>query len=187
MFHMQRQRRLYEEHARFYAAEICLALNFLHEKGGGFLFALWTFCMKKERNIFLFHSIFSIRKEGYIYIYFLHWTLCMRKEGNFFSALNFLNEEENIFFLRWTLCMWKMGQCFLHDIFCKGNIYIFFWTELYGRKYIFFTLNFMYEKGRAHFFTQYFLNEKGGEFFFVCTQFSAGERKEIFFFLHWIF
>ncbi|GAB6031305.1 hypothetical protein CHUAL_009101 [Chamberlinius hualienensis] len=33
MFHMQRQRRLPEEHARFYAAEICIALNFLHEKG----------------------------------------------------------------------------------------------------------------------------------------------------------
>ena len=33
MFHMQRQRRLPEEHARFYAAEISLALDFLHEKG----------------------------------------------------------------------------------------------------------------------------------------------------------
>ncbi|XP_076660815.1 protein kinase C iota type isoform X1 [Halictus rubicundus] len=33
MFHMQRQRRLPEDHARFYAAEISLALNFLHEKG----------------------------------------------------------------------------------------------------------------------------------------------------------
>lgn len=33
MFHMQRQRRLPEEHARVYSAEICLALNFLHEKG----------------------------------------------------------------------------------------------------------------------------------------------------------
>ncbi|XP_075214362.1 protein kinase C iota type isoform X2 [Lycorma delicatula] len=33
MFHMQRQRRLPEEHARFYAAEISLALNFLHDKG----------------------------------------------------------------------------------------------------------------------------------------------------------
>ncbi|CAG0919505.1 unnamed protein product [Notodromas monacha] len=33
MFHMQRQRRLPEEHARFYAAEICLALNFLHDRG----------------------------------------------------------------------------------------------------------------------------------------------------------
>lgn len=33
MFHMQRQRHLPEEHARFYAAEISLALNFLHEKG----------------------------------------------------------------------------------------------------------------------------------------------------------
>ncbi|VVC25114.1 Hypothetical protein CINCED_3A000623 [Cinara cedri] len=33
MFHMQRQRRLPEEHARFYSAEISLALNFLHTKG----------------------------------------------------------------------------------------------------------------------------------------------------------
>ncbi|XP_063799134.1 protein kinase C zeta type isoform X2 [Pseudophryne corroboree] len=33
MFHMQRQRKLPEEHARFYAAEICFALNFLHERG----------------------------------------------------------------------------------------------------------------------------------------------------------
>ena len=33
MFHMQRQRRLPEEHARFYSAEICLALNFLHSRG----------------------------------------------------------------------------------------------------------------------------------------------------------
>ncbi|KAK9702160.1 Phorbol esters/diacylglycerol binding domain (C1 domain) [Popillia japonica] len=33
MFHMQRQRRLPEEHARFYAAEISLALHFLHSKG----------------------------------------------------------------------------------------------------------------------------------------------------------
>jgi len=33
MFHMQRKRRLHEEEARFYSAEICLALNFLHEKG----------------------------------------------------------------------------------------------------------------------------------------------------------
>lgn len=31
MFHMQRQRRLPEEHARFYAAEISLALNYLHD------------------------------------------------------------------------------------------------------------------------------------------------------------
>ena len=29
---MQRQRRLPEEHARFYSAEICLALNFLHSR-----------------------------------------------------------------------------------------------------------------------------------------------------------
>lgn len=37
MFHMQRQRRLPEEHARFYAAEISLALNFLHERGELFI------------------------------------------------------------------------------------------------------------------------------------------------------
>ena len=33
MFHMQRHRRLPEEHARFYSAEISLALNFLHDRG----------------------------------------------------------------------------------------------------------------------------------------------------------
>ena len=33
MFHMQRHRRLPEEHARFYSSEISLALNFLHERG----------------------------------------------------------------------------------------------------------------------------------------------------------
>ncbi|XP_065679707.1 protein kinase C iota type isoform X1 [Hydra vulgaris] len=33
MFHMQRMRRLEESHARFYAAEICCALNYLHERG----------------------------------------------------------------------------------------------------------------------------------------------------------
>ncbi|CAL8077544.1 unnamed protein product [Calicophoron daubneyi] len=33
MFYMQRNLRLAEDYARFYAAEICLALNFLHERG----------------------------------------------------------------------------------------------------------------------------------------------------------
>uniref|UniRef100_A0A8D2JKH0 Protein kinase domain-containing protein n=1 Tax=Sciurus vulgaris TaxID=55149 RepID=A0A8D2JKH0_SCIVU len=33
MFHMQGQRKLPEEHARFYSAEISLALNYLHERG----------------------------------------------------------------------------------------------------------------------------------------------------------
>ncbi|KAI3381986.1 hypothetical protein SNEBB_008057 [Seison nebaliae] len=33
MYHMQRQRRLPEDHARFYSAEISLALHFLHSKG----------------------------------------------------------------------------------------------------------------------------------------------------------
>ena len=32
MYHMQRQRKLPEDHARFYAAEIILALHFLHSK-----------------------------------------------------------------------------------------------------------------------------------------------------------
>ena len=47
MFHMQRQRRLPEEHARFYAAEICLALNFLHEKGK----MTYTFFWKKDELV----------------------------------------------------------------------------------------------------------------------------------------
>ena len=60
MFHMQRQRRLPEDHARFYSAEICLALNFLHEKGK---FSIVLFCviiylrhsvLKQNDNIFLF-------------------------------------------------------------------------------------------------------------------------------------
>ena len=38
MYLMQRQRRLPEEQARFYAAEICLALNFLHERGQFYYF-----------------------------------------------------------------------------------------------------------------------------------------------------
>ena len=33
MYHMQRQRRLPEDHARFYSAEIILALHHLHERG----------------------------------------------------------------------------------------------------------------------------------------------------------
>ncbi|KAH8867229.1 Protein kinase C iota type [Schistosoma japonicum] len=33
MFYMQRNLRLAEDYARFYAAEICIALNFLHERG----------------------------------------------------------------------------------------------------------------------------------------------------------
>ena len=33
MFHMQRQRKLAEDHARFYSAEIILALHFLHSRG----------------------------------------------------------------------------------------------------------------------------------------------------------
>ncbi len=33
MYHMQRKRKLPEDHARFYAAEIVLALDFLHSKG----------------------------------------------------------------------------------------------------------------------------------------------------------
>jgi atypical protein kinase C iota type len=38
MFHMQRQRRLPEEHARFYSAEIVLALNYLHQRGKMFIY-----------------------------------------------------------------------------------------------------------------------------------------------------
>ena len=45
MFHMQRQRRLPEDHARYYAAEICLGLNFLHEKG--------SYCMQLNDSYYL--------------------------------------------------------------------------------------------------------------------------------------
>ena len=33
MYHMQNKKKLPEEHARFYSAEISLALNFLHQNG----------------------------------------------------------------------------------------------------------------------------------------------------------
>ncbi|GAV00767.1 hypothetical protein RvY_11568 [Ramazzottius varieornatus] len=33
MYHMQKQKKLHENHARFYAAEITLALNYLHRRG----------------------------------------------------------------------------------------------------------------------------------------------------------
>lgn len=33
MYHMQRHKKLAEDHARFYAAEISLALNYLHNRG----------------------------------------------------------------------------------------------------------------------------------------------------------
>lgn len=64
MFHMQRQRRLPEEHARFYAAEISLALNFLHEKvitlnncsrlSGDSIYL----SVRVRNNFFIFHSCF---------------------------------------------------------------------------------------------------------------------------------
>lgn len=54
MFHMQRQRRLPEEHARFYSAEISLALNFLHEKGNfEYRFIRFTKMCPDEKNDFL--------------------------------------------------------------------------------------------------------------------------------------
>ena len=53
MFHMQRQRRLPEEHARFYAAEISLALNFLHTKG------ILNFILIINKIIFILILIFD--------------------------------------------------------------------------------------------------------------------------------
>ena len=54
---MQRQRRLPEEHARFYSAEISLALNFLHEGG--------------NKHNFCFSSFFSTSSSLSIFILFL--------------------------------------------------------------------------------------------------------------------
>jgi len=48
MFHMQRKRRLHEEEARFYSAEICLALNFLHDKGRHCRFVSLSVCLSEE-------------------------------------------------------------------------------------------------------------------------------------------
>lgn len=45
MFHMQRHRRLPEEHARFYSAEISLALSFLHERGTVIILHLHPECL----------------------------------------------------------------------------------------------------------------------------------------------
>ena len=56
MFHMQRQRRLPEEHARFYAAEISLALNFLHEKVSKRFF-LFSKEVKTAKNMLLMNYI----------------------------------------------------------------------------------------------------------------------------------
>ena len=50
MYHMQRQRRLPEEHARFYSAEISLALDFLHEKGA----RNSVLCLNIARNLYEF-------------------------------------------------------------------------------------------------------------------------------------
>lgn len=62
MFHMQRQRRLPEEHARFYAAEICLALNFLHEKGN-------TYYVVAQYVIHFFSSIDNMYIKATAVIY----------------------------------------------------------------------------------------------------------------------
>ena len=56
----QRQRRLPEEHARFYSAEISLALNFLHERGK----CIWHF---KICDV-------DIETNHFQYTYLVLWT-----------------------------------------------------------------------------------------------------------------
>jgi len=48
MFHMQRQHKLPEEHARFYSAEVILALHFLHTRGILFLLSIALFCIRVQ-------------------------------------------------------------------------------------------------------------------------------------------
>lgn len=66
MYHMQRNRKLPEEHARFYAAEISLALNYLHSNCIIyrwdyliFIFHLF-FCLIKPNNLL---TIFKIKRD----------------------------------------------------------------------------------------------------------------------------
>ena len=79
MFHMQRQRRLPEEHARFYSAEICLALNFLHEKGTSLLLLRPFPYLGSAQQVFNLHvlrycasSIFTCFSFMYFRITSLH-------------------------------------------------------------------------------------------------------------------
>lgn len=60
MFHMQRQRRLPEDHARFYVAEISLALNFLHEKGKEFSLPFLSISFSSFVLLFLFLFLFLL-------------------------------------------------------------------------------------------------------------------------------
>ena len=64
MFHMQRQRKLPEEHARFYAAEICLALNFLHVRGES-----------AYRTTFLMVNFMIVGLENVRFVCVEHWLI----------------------------------------------------------------------------------------------------------------
>lgn len=74
MFHMQRQRRLPEEHARFYSAEISLALNFLHDKGKKSIgynsnskHLLQNDC-KSEKEMFMLSRFLNLMSEPLLYL-----------------------------------------------------------------------------------------------------------------------
>ena len=60
MYHMQRKLRLPEDHARFYAAEIGIALNFLHARSmflyiNFFIYYLSVACMRLYENFLHLH------------------------------------------------------------------------------------------------------------------------------------
>ena len=63
MFHMQRHRRLPEEHARFYSAEISLALSFLHERG------MYT---QTTAHVLLYSFILLLSPTLHVYSRFFH-------------------------------------------------------------------------------------------------------------------
>lgn len=75
MFHMQRQRRLPEDHARFYVAEISLALNFLHEKGKEFSLSFHHYI-----SFFFFFSFFL----------FFSFSILLSLSNSFSSSFSFL-------------------------------------------------------------------------------------------------
>ena len=62
MFHMQRHRRLPEEHARYYSAEISLALNFLHDRGmvTEYLISFTKSVTPRQKTIWNGHHIIAI-------------------------------------------------------------------------------------------------------------------------------
>ena len=80
MFHMQRHRRLPEEHARFYSAEIACALNYLHERGVFVQYHYYSFCTHtnpslKPEHLFNKHICIDVQSSEILHVFQLQ--LCI--------------------------------------------------------------------------------------------------------------